>query len=160
MPEDKLGRAKAATVSAVRVRDAANADARKAIELILAALAEVIGEESFRGLPNLATSSAPYRAVRVLATKRSETKLPKDGRLVLVINMRGNLTYARFNRDLTVSEIGIDKGCAKAEWAEDVAEAAITAIDGHLRSCEKSEARYAKLWSLSQRLVAALEDRS
>jgi hypothetical protein len=155
MSQDKLGRAKAATVSAVRVRDSANANARKAIKMILAALADVIGEESLRGLPNLATSSSPYRAVRVLATKRSNNQLPKDGRLVLCINMRGQLVFANFQHDLTVVEQGVHE--IKAEWAEDVAEAAIAAIDCHLRSCEKAEERYGKLLSLSQRLVAALE---
>lgn len=158
MSQDKLGRAKAATVSAVRVRDAANANAQKAIKLILDSLADVIGEERLRGLPNLATSSAPYRAVRVLATKRSRLPLPKDGRLVLCINMRGQLVFANFQEDLTVSERGVHDSAVKSEWAEDVAEAAIAAIDCHLRSCEKAEQRYGKLLSLSQRLVAALEE--
>lgn len=158
MSEDKIGRAKAATISAVRERDSANANARKAIKLILASLANVIGEESLRGLPNLATSSDPYRAIRVLTVKRSAYALPKDGRLVLCINMRGQLVLANYQNDLTVAERGVHE--IKAEWAEDVAEAAVSAIDGHLRACEKSEQRYGKLNRLSKRLIAALEEKS
>ena len=156
MPEDKISRAKAATDSAVRQRDLASSPARKSIQLIVGSLGEIIGSESLRGLPNLASSSDPYRGVRVLATKNAGGSLPKDGREILCINMRGKLAYARYLDDLSVKERPLDLADVKAEWAEDIAEAEIAAIGHHLHACGKAEKRYAELTNLSERIVDAL----
>lgn len=158
MPEDRIGRAKAATEAAVRERESASATARKAINLIIDALAEIIGGESLRGLPNLATSSSPYRGIRVRATKRALWELPKDGKEVLCLNMRGKLVFAKYLDDLSVAERTCDLDMVRAEWAEDVAEAAISAINYHLAACDKAGKRYAKISKLNKRLVAALTE--
>lgn len=157
MSEHKAGRAKVATILAVRARDAANKNALKAIDMVLSTLAEVIGEERLRGLPNLATSSHPYRAIQVLAVNRSGSTL-RYRRPVLCLNARAKLVLATFKRNKTVSEVGVSE--IRAEWAEDVTESAIQAIDCHLGACEKSEKKYAELSRLSLRLIAALEDES
>lgn len=161
---DKISRAKTATEEAVRARDLANTGARQAVDLMLRTLREIIGEESLSGLPNLANANCPYRGVRVMS-KKTAAKLPmppriglKSGRRVVCINIRGHLVYAWRNYDLTTDELVVPLDEVKAGMAEDIAEAAIAAIDYHLGGCNRAIQRYSDLRKLSTRLVAALTE--
>lgn len=150
-----------------RARDEARTTGVAAIEAMLAKVRELMSDDGklypFLGMPNLMTSSAPYRGMLV-RSQRQDRGLPygRDhdgaGPAVLVLNNTCQLVYARRMPGSIAQEIEVDLADLRAEDAEHVAETLALAITSHLACAKGKERNYRDLERLASRLQNALEN--
>ncbi len=158
-------------VEATSRLDHARTDARTAARDAIVEMAstlrraiEVAGIERLRGLPNLAASANPYRALRVRA-RNAEKALPFPkhrggddwGDAVLVLHERGSLAMVRRNNAGDFQEEEWPEVDIKAEDVEHVAETVVAAAQLHLQSSERAAKQFDDLRALATRIRQALE---
>lgn len=138
-------------------REAARKTALDAIRSMLAALATELCGEELRGLPNLAGSHNPYRAISVRTRDRHKPLEAGNPGTRLVLATDGKLHMARRSRqtdEVETYEAADDD--LVAEDVERVARAIAHASRLHIEACEGGRDRYAKLSQLAARLLGAL----
>jgi len=134
----------------------------RAIRGMMRALRDGLRGSTLRGVPNLALSTTPYRAVRV---RCKAIDVPLDcalgtgwGEKALCINLAGELVFARRNGRGDVQEWAVLDEELLAEDAEDVAEALVAMLKAHVATAERASEKFVDLQRLAERIVTALEE--
>lgn len=146
-------------------RQRAREAAWPAIEAMLLALQKAMAWNRLRGLPNLATSTNPYRALHVRA-RRADKGLPfprvrgQDGwgAEVMVLTELGALRLARRSEGGDIQERNATADDVRAEDVEHLAETINDACERHLAAAERATQQYDDLRDLAERLRVALEE--
>jgi hypothetical protein len=144
-------------------RTGARTEALAAIVEMATALQHAIGGERLRGLPNLATSANPYRALRVRA-RIADKSIPFPrrggddwGPAVLVLHERGGLVMVCRNDAGDFAEVEWNPDDIKAEDVEHVAETIVAACNLHIGASARATAQFDDLRGLAARIRKALE---
>lgn len=162
--DDKSNDVIEASVQLTEARAQARQLALLAIGALLGRVHQLISVITrFRGAPNLASSTNPYRGYLVRA-KKSDKGLPFPrrgsdgfGREQLVLTEDGQLVMARRNEDGDVNARYPDATEYVADDAEHLAETVEYACEAHLRACEASTEQYRATEKLARQLLQALE---
>lgn len=127
-----------------------------AIRSMESEIRKALAGEVLQGMPNLASSRTPFRAVRVRSKKLDESL--RVGKPTLCLTLSGELVLAQLEEGGHVSEEPADSGTFTVDDVEAVAEAAINVLEGHVKAGGRAGAKYDELKQLAERIAAALEE--
>jgi hypothetical protein len=145
------------------VRSMANNDAARAVRVVEESLEEVLGEESFYGLPNLTPDlrgQARFCGLRVnnAGHRGMNAWLPQDGQDVLALDSLGLLVWVRREKDLVVARRVADADI-RSDLLEPFLAAVHHALELHLAKVELRSESHRRVSMLAARLIEALDGR-